>query len=879
MEEFEYRVSVIVPVYNSEGYLEECLNSLLMQTLEQASMEVLLINDGSTDGSLEICQQYADIYDNFKVFSKENEGLSATRNFGIKRAAGKYIAYLDSDDKYSPDTLKNVCDFFDCHYREIDMVTIPIVRYQRGKTLKLHYRYQYLVNTGIYDLNEVPFISQTNINIVVKNKKENNVLFDTTPNFRHEDQKYNNDIIALKMKIGYVKEAEYKYNKDNETSITSIYMYPYYIFETTMNYFESLFEKYERVPLYFQALYINDLEWKLCDDRLFPFHYSDMKWNEAIQRIKKLLSRCDYEVIVSHPTIDNFHVQYWLNMKPNVFPVVVAQNDRVDIVVEGKSIYYRNYFEIIMHKIRVKNGKLRMLGFVKSPIYNYIEETANVRVVENDVVRKKLNVFLSIHSFYKKQFTQTNRFYAFDYYCNVAEVREFHFEIELDGIFYPTKYWCMPVAVFDLKNKVNHYIRENTLLTLCDDKIILQKVSDREIEGIEYEANKKFYQYKDIFSLRERVLRYRKEHEIWLYYDAYTVKKDNGYYQFINDRKHCVSDGIERYYVVTNEESKELFSEEEKKYLVRFGSEMHKLLYLCCRRVLTAFYGFSTISPFLTEKEEAKYIDLIKFETIYLQHGVLHAALHTYNAIERCRAEKIVVSSEFEIENYIKNYNYKSSDLITTGMARYDFINRDKEANNKILYAPSWRKYLTFSKSESNWTVVVEKLVNSEYFVKMIEFLNDGRLEKILESNDLWLEIKLHPIIAKDARNLLDITSKRVIVAGDDIDVEDYKMFITDFSSYVFDYACLNRPILYYVTDYMQFKSGMNHYKELDLPFEKAFGTMVTESSEAVAEIEKMVSKGFIPEEVYLERMKNFYLPLENCRERLYEYIIRMDKI
>lgn len=850
-----------------------------MQSLEQEFIEVLLINDGSTDGSLEICQQYADIYDNFKVFSKENEGLSATRNFGIKRAKGKYIAYLDSDDKYSPDTLKNVCDFFDCNYREIDMVTIPIVKYQRGKALKLHYRYQYLVNTGIYDLNEVPFISQTNINIIVKNKKEKNILFDTTPNFRHEDQKYNNDIIALKMKIGYVKEAEYKYNRDNEASITSIYMYPYYIFETTLNYFENLFDNYERVPLYFQALYINDLEWKLCDDRLFPFHYSNVKWHEANQRIKKLLSRCDYEVIVSHPTIDNFHVQYWLNMKPNVFPVIVAQNNRVDIVVEGKSIYYREYFEIIVHKIRVKNGKLRMLGFVKSPIYNYIEESANVWVIENDVARKKLDVFQSIHSFYKTRFTRTNKFYAFDYYCNVAEVREFHFEIELDGIFYQTKYWCMPVAVFDLKNKVDHYIRENTLLTLSNNKMILQEVNDLEIDEIEHKANQKYYQHNDIYSLRERALRYRKEHKIWLYYDAYTVRHDNGYYQFINDIRHCASDGIERYYVVTNEESKEMFSEEEKKYLVKFGSKIHKLLYLCCRRVFTAFYGLSMISPFITEKEEANYLDLIKFETIYLQHGVLHAALHTYNAIERCRAEKIVVSSRFEIENYMKNYNYKISDLIPTGMARYDLINRDKAAENKILYAPSWRKYLTFSKSESNWTVVAEKLKNSEYFIKMIEFINNKQLEKILEDNDLWLEIKLHPIIAKDTRKLLNITSKRVLVAGDDIYVEDYKMFITDFSSYVFDYACLNRPILYYVTDYMQFKSGMNHYKELDLPFEKAFGLMVTESLEAVAEIEKIINREFIPEEVYSERMNSFYFPLDNCRERLYEYIIKNDKV
>lgn len=58
-------------------------------------------------------------------------------------------------------------------------------------------------------------------------------------------------------------------------------------------------------------------------------------------------------------------------------------------------------------------------------------------------------------------------------------------------------------------------------------------------------------------------------------------------------------------------------------------------------------------------------------------------------------------------------------------------------------------------------------------------------------------------------------------MAGAHVDIEDYTMFITDFSSFVFDFACLCRPVLYFVPDYGQFKAGMNHYRELDLPFEK----------------------------------------------------------
>ena len=76
MKNFEYKVSVIVPVYNVSEYLEECLDSLLAQTMSKEEMEILLINDGSTDNSFEICQKYAEENSVFKLFSKENEGAN-----------------------------------------------------------------------------------------------------------------------------------------------------------------------------------------------------------------------------------------------------------------------------------------------------------------------------------------------------------------------------------------------------------------------------------------------------------------------------------------------------------------------------------------------------------------------------------------------------------------------------------------------------------------------------------------------------------------------------------------------------------------------------------------------------------------------------------
>lgn len=90
------KVSIIVPVYNIEKYLAKCLDSLINQTLED--IEIICVNDGSTDNSAEILNEYAQKDSRIKIINQENAGLSAARNTGINAANGEYIGYVDSDD-------------------------------------------------------------------------------------------------------------------------------------------------------------------------------------------------------------------------------------------------------------------------------------------------------------------------------------------------------------------------------------------------------------------------------------------------------------------------------------------------------------------------------------------------------------------------------------------------------------------------------------------------------------------------------------------------------------------------------------------------------------------------------------------------------------
>lgn len=111
------QISIIVPVYNTEKYLHRCIDSILSQTFRD--FELLLINDGSTDSSAIVCDEYLSLDSRIKVFHKENGGVSSARNFGLDRAMGEWITFIDSDDWVSEKYLENL---YPVNTAEVDFV-------------------------------------------------------------------------------------------------------------------------------------------------------------------------------------------------------------------------------------------------------------------------------------------------------------------------------------------------------------------------------------------------------------------------------------------------------------------------------------------------------------------------------------------------------------------------------------------------------------------------------------------------------------------------------------------------------------------------------------------------------------------------------------
>lgn len=106
----DIKISVIVPVYNVENFLRECLDSLLTQT-DSDDIEVICVNDGSTDKSGDILQEYKSKYPRMRVITQSNKGLSAARNAGMAEMSGRYVYFLDSDDYLVPGAIQSMLDF------------------------------------------------------------------------------------------------------------------------------------------------------------------------------------------------------------------------------------------------------------------------------------------------------------------------------------------------------------------------------------------------------------------------------------------------------------------------------------------------------------------------------------------------------------------------------------------------------------------------------------------------------------------------------------------------------------------------------------------------------------------------------------------------
>lgn len=210
-------VSIIVPVYNVSDYIDKCLTSLVNQTYR--NIELLLINDGSTDDSYEKCKRWAAQDDRIRLFSKKNEGLGATRNFGLEMSQGEYIMYVDSDDWVDVtivEKLLNKIEEYNANIAVCDRYdyssNLEIIEIVKNKVNKEYFEVSEYKD-AIYDISTVAWAKLYRKKILI----ENNIK---QPSCKFEDV-ITPLTLALANRICYVAEPLYNYLRYRAGSITN----------------------------------------------------------------------------------------------------------------------------------------------------------------------------------------------------------------------------------------------------------------------------------------------------------------------------------------------------------------------------------------------------------------------------------------------------------------------------------------------------------------------------------------------------------------------------------------------------------------------------------------------------------------------------------
>lgn len=221
-------VSVIIPVYNAEKYIKRCLDSVLAQSYR--NFEVLLIDDGSTDNSGRICDEYRFRDNRIRVIHNKNCGVAATRNVGIREAQGDYIAFVDSDDYIDPDMLEimvtRVKKF------NSDIVMCNYFTDKGGKITKAKMNYKEVYDGADIVKNELLYLYYTDYhnglyslcNKLIKKSiySANDILFDESLK-RGEDAWFVFQCLKHCKRVDYIPEAFYYYYQNQSSIMHSIY--------------------------------------------------------------------------------------------------------------------------------------------------------------------------------------------------------------------------------------------------------------------------------------------------------------------------------------------------------------------------------------------------------------------------------------------------------------------------------------------------------------------------------------------------------------------------------------------------------------------------------------------------------------------------------
>jgi len=887
-----YLFSVVISVYNTGRYLDESIGSLFNQTINFKKIQIILVNDGSTDNSEEICLKYQNMHPKNIFYIKiEHGGLSKARNAGINYAKGKYINFLDPDDKWDYRAFKYALIFFKLN-KNIDFVAGRLKFFESDVNYHpLDYKFYKtrIVNlTEEYNCIHLSAASCFFKQSFIKNKKFVEGLLSG------EDTRFINNYLLYNPIMGLLKEAIYYYRKRADaTSIVQSQSQNidfYFDIINNVEYYLINLSKslYNKIVPFIQFLIGYNVLFRIKKSSTYKFLDKD-NLEKYYNEIEQLLNQIEDKYILEQKILSNnykllalskkYHrdLRYDIKFENNLF--LYLGNVMINMKTEKNIIIWRilDIKDKILHLEGVDNFWLPREN------YFYYCKLGNETFFPKDYYYCSNYDLTSMYGIIEK-----GRIVVFDIpfeIKNSAQIFEFYISyMNFTKEIYPSlgKFTHIPTITN------GYYVSEKNIIKYINKRLTIfpyYKRLENKFEKLycsELKNRQKFY----FIKLRKKYIKrknkhYNKHYKIWLINDRRDRAGDNGeyFFRYIKSKK---LNGIKAYFTIEKNSS-------DYKRLKSFGnvldidSDRYLNKFLMGDKIITSISNSWVTNPF---NEEQIYIrDLLHFDVIFLQHGIIKDDLSKYLNRFHTNYSKFVTSSKKEYRSILDTkYGYNSNNVILTGLPRYDNLESMKNNINiekKIVIIPTWRMNIRGTRDSITYkSIHSDTFIYTEFFKFYNNLINDKNLHIVMKKNNYTGTFCLHPSLSTQ---YIDFNKNEFFSIIERCDYQKFllesSLLITDYSSIFFDFGYLRKPVIYAHFDYKEYRS--NHYPEGYFNYDKdGFGPVCHDINCTVNEIIFELENNCLLRLNYLRRTKKFFsFSDERNSERILKEIINNKNI
>lgn len=804
------------------------------------------------------------------------DGSLVTRNNAIKNATTKYLVFLQAGDTVLPKVLKPLLSDDVAWGKSKVMQLNAYNMTEDGNQVLTQHReklYKRIANNDeAFTQNSGTYVFTSELrtfyvpelrSVVVEN---DGYLFDESIPYQAVDDYFAHYIAKSKL-VGLAFNAGVI---ENDSAIVDSYLSELGGIDSLIPYFEKLKANYTRknglLMRYVQQLLIKQVATRFVNSYLIDQSLLNAELSAAKAKLAGYLDLVEEKSIMRFPGVDRLHKYELIGMQSA--PIEYLYEDDGIVFTHGETkIGKEKGFETTLTDIVLRDGQLTFYGYARIPYQERFD--LKIQLLINDGIVDLPLYQSGFGNFHSRN--ETNYFNGFNYSLQLADVKEntqLKIRYVLNGHAYlSTEFIYVNNRVWSDVLNIQTVAYEGLSLTKDVNSITLEPVNDTVISTID--SAKMSVITAERPDLAKAVTDMEQlNDEVWLYSDDLNVT-DNSFIQFEHDLK--VDDGVKRYYVYTpNTVQAEQIAAVDTTYLVIRGSAEHKALYLQSSYAFTSFTDYNRFSPF-DRLEYGMLGSLIQTKVVYFGHGVLHAHFTRLYSREKTIFDYFVASSEFEKQNLIENYHYDENQVVLLGAPRFDSeLAENVEKSNHILYGPTWRAKLSSGYVDGKWQLNDDYLQESKFYAGIVALLDSPRLAQFLEDNDLYFDVKLHPNF-HDYQKDFKLASSRIQFVSENMQPASYAAFITDYSSFVFDFVYGQVPVFYYLVDETEFINGNHTYNRLDLPLEDAFGPISRTADELVADLTTFKQNGV--ETSYQKREENFFSVPAHNREEIREFL------